>query len=472
MTTKDRLASLIAQSRRATRPASDVLATAAIAIERRKQAWTTQGRDGLSQSGEWLDRTGGTLAKRARSLRIDGEVAARYGDGMAHKALGGLKLGLGAIGEWLGNGSRMTGKGIQRAADPVARGVTHALAGGVSLVSEAVDAVSISGDDLALYRGMLEGQAAAQRARFDGLTQDLEAAAHTRRRDDLLDQLVVGGVVLSTVIRNGAAIPPDVEAAYLAAYPSLAQVPLAETIDRLPTESLPGLAAAIKGKLFELRFVEHLNDGQLPDGHRAELALSATQPGWDLRILDPSGNVSEVLSAKATESAGYVADALTRYPGIDVVTTSEVYAQLVAQGFADQVRDAGISNAALEATVDQAIAGTADGFGWTDLLPSTLGMAVIGLSVFMDRSLTHERAIEVFGDRTGRAGVSATAGKALLAVSQLWWLALIGGVGVHWLSVRGRGRRQQYEALREVVVQLYMLDQRHGRDPWAAFLLK
>ncbi len=47
--------------------------------------------------------------------------------------------------------------------------------------------------------------------------------------------------------------------------------------------------------------MEHLNSGDLPYGFNAELAISATQPGWDIRVLDENGQVSELLQAKATE---------------------------------------------------------------------------------------------------------------------------------------------------------------------------
>ena len=48
---------------------------------------------------------------------------------------------------------------------------------------------------------------------------------------------------------------------------------------------LVGFVSGVKGKLFELQYVDYLNDGHLPDGFRAELAGNPTNPGWDIAII-------------------------------------------------------------------------------------------------------------------------------------------------------------------------------------------
>jgi hypothetical protein len=465
VTSADRLRHLLTQSRLATRPAADVLAAARAAVDRYQPTMLETGRTGMSSIGRGLEKAGESLQAGSQSLERKGEVSGLPATSWTDKAVSGTLRALGFTGRMLGGVSRLAGRVLQDSADPVARAGSRMLTGGMGLLSNAADAVSIPASELKTYRTVLVWLANEQKARFEALEQRLATAKRHRRRQDMLDQLVVGGVVLSSLATGGGTIPPEIEAAYLAAYPGLAaKASLSETLQQMSASELPGFAAGLKGKLFELQFVEHLNAGQLPDGYTAELAVSATQPGWDLRIVGVDGSVAEVLSAKATESAGYVREALERYPGIDVVTTSEVYAQLVAQGLADQVRDGGMENAALEASIDQALGAGADGLSLADFAPSGLGLAVIALSVFMDSSLSREAAAEAFGDRTGRAGVSAAAGQAVLVVSQLWWLALIGGVGVHWLSTQGRGRREQHHALVEVVGNLAMINHRAGRD--------
>jgi hypothetical protein len=196
--------------------------------------------------------------------------------------------------------------------------------------------------------------------------------------------------------------------------------------------------------------VDHLNNGGLPDGFHAAMAESATQPGWDIQISDANGHVSDLLQAKATESASYVQDALERYPSIDVTTTSEVHGQLVAMGLAQDVHNSGISEAVLQAKVEAATHGGA-AFDASNLVPSSIGLAVIALSVFMNKDGTLREKGAAFGTRSAKAGVSSAAGKLVMVATQTWWLGLIAGVGSSWLASRGHGKREQYEALRGVL---------------------
>ncbi len=154
-----------------------------------------------------------------------------------------------------------------------------------------------------------------------------------------------------------------------------------------------------------------------------------------------------MLQSKATESASYVKEALERYPNIDVTTTTEVHAQLVAMGLAEQVRDSGISESALQAKVDAAThAGSA--FDAGDLVPSSIGLAVIAMSIFMNKDMTLREKGAAFGTRSAKAGVSSAVGNVAMVATQMWWVGLIAGVGSSWLAGRGHGKREQYQTLR------------------------
>src|SRR5690606_5512903 len=271
-----------------------------------------------------------------------------------------------------------------------------------------------------------------------------------RRRGELLDLLIVGGVSLAYVLEHPDEVPEEVLRAFELAYPNVAATEtFADVVERLPTESLPGFVSGVKGKLFELELVEHFNSGGLPDGLHADLAGSATQSGWDIRILDENGQVVDVLQAKATESVQYIQQALERYPGIDVVTTSEVHAQLLALGMAEGVSNSGISEAALETVVTQAASGAQIGFSASDLVPSVLGMAVISLSLLLDKNMSGAERASEFGSRSARVGAAGAAAKVAMVATQTWWIGLVAGVGSHWLAGKGRARREQYQALRE-----------------------
>ena len=84
----------------------------------------------------------------------------------------------------------------------------------------------------------------------------------------------------------------------------------------------------MKGKLFEINYVDYLNHGHLPDGLTAELAHNATNPAWDIVIHDQHGHVAELVQLKATASLSYVHEAIAAHPNIDVVVPHDMYEQM------------------------------------------------------------------------------------------------------------------------------------------------
>lgn len=73
-------------------------------------------------------------------------------------------------------------------------------------------------------------------------------------------------------------------------------------------------------------------------------------------------------------------------------------------------------------------------FDASDLMPSSIGLAVIALSVFMKKDASLREKGAQFGQRSAQAGVSAGMGKVTMVVTQTWWIELIGGVATSWLA--------------------------------------
>lgn len=194
--------------------------------------------------------------------------------------------------------------------------------------------------------------------------------------------------------------------------------------------------------------------------------LQRISRGYDIIVRDAHGHVVDLLSAKATESVSYVQDAIARYPDIHVVTTSEVHAHLVAIGASQGVSDSGISDAVLQGKIEAA-AGTGH-LDLGDITPSSVALAVIALSSFMDRSLTLQQRGEEFGLRAAKTTVSTAAGKAVMLATGMWWMGLIAGVGGGWLAKSGSAKRQQYEALKAALQSLESRQARLERSGTAA----
>ncbi len=150
--------------------------------------------------------------------------------------------------------------------------------------------------------------------------------------EDFVDAAVIGGVGVADILAGKIAewqIPSDVLAAFHAQYPQHGSS-FVDAVKHLSghRDELAGLISGIKGKLFEIDYVDWLNHGHLPDGWTAEMAHAANNPGWDIAIHDGQGHVADVLQLKATESLAYVREAIAAHPDIDVVVPHDLYERL------------------------------------------------------------------------------------------------------------------------------------------------
>ena len=189
------------------------------------------------------------------------------------------------------------------------------------------------------------------------------------------------------------------------------------------SDELAGFVNGWKGKLFEVDVRDRLNAGEwvgdlhLEPGQTAELAASATQPGWDLAIHDANGAVLDQLQLKATDSLEYVKHALEQYPGIHVLTTAEM-----AQGMGDHLHGmasaTAISNDHLTATIADPLSDHL-GHSILDTLLPGLPLALIGLTegygVLIGKR-TRERAIERAASRAGKGLFAGLIGWGLSAL--------------------------------------------------------
>jgi hypothetical protein len=167
---------------------------------------------------------------------------------------------------------------------------------------------------------------------------------------DFTDVAVLGGYSVADILAgqvHEADIDPDVIRAFHLQYPNAREFTDFVRSHAGDDEALAGIISGVKGKLFEIEYVEWLNHGHLPAGVVAELASSSTQEGWDVVIKDSGGHVLEHLQLKATESLAYIKEALAAHPEIDVVATHEIFDHLDGSGIADHVTAAEFSNGPL-----------------------------------------------------------------------------------------------------------------------------
>ena len=264
------------------------------------------------------------------------------------------------------------------------------------------------------------------------------------KKDMLLDSLGISASVIHGYYHIDY-IPEEVEEAYKAAYPVKSQTEnLRDIIEDADDAEVAGLISGIKGKLFEMRYVDFLNDGHLPDGYEAVLAESATNPGWDIAILDNNGITVNELQMKATDSVDYIKTALERYPDIDIVTTEEVYNSVVMREFADQVINSGISNEELTSVVTETLESDSVDMDWG--LP-VIPMLLIGYSVYKKEGLSSFEKGTEFGDRYIQSYISYIAGGAVAVITNTWWLGLIASMGTKVFCKYGRVKFNKAKSL-------------------------
>ena len=266
------------------------------------------------------------------------------------------------------------------------------------------------------------------------------------------DAAILGGELVGSYLLSDAPVPEDVLRAYSMAFPEAARhYSFAEALESFKApDQLQGFVSAVKGKLFELQYVDHLNSGALPDGFTAHLAESSVTPGWDIKILDPDGHVASLLQAKATESASYVKEALLRYPEVDVVTTSEVHAQLVMQGAGARVSDSGF----LEHHLDAAVLDAASHPGWEmDWTPPLLTLCCIAFTSFRGTNQDIYQQAASFGSRAGKVYVARLIAMGGLALSQSWIVGVAAGVGSRYLMERGARKNEALASFEDIILQ-------------------
>ena len=123
----------------------------------------------------------------------------------------------------------------------------------------------------------------------------------------------------------------------------------------LSAEQVNGYVSNIKGKYFEVLTVDRLNRGEtvgelkLLPGQEAILAPQQNTPGWDFKIVNQDGEVSEYIQSKATKNMGYIKKALEEYPDFRVAVPEDI------DGIADEIIRTDISHEALEAPTERAV---------------------------------------------------------------------------------------------------------------------
>lgn len=253
----------------------------------------------------------------------------------------------------------------------------------------------------------------------------------TRKSNTIVDALssAVGiSAIVNTSNIDFEAITPQMEEAFQLSFPNKSL----ESLTDLTPESLQGVISNWKGKLFEVKVRDQLNNGdlvgniQLGEGQYAAIAEKVNQPGWDLQIFNADGTVNDFFQLKATESMSYINDALEKYPDIDILSTSEV------AGLSQNLLDSKISNEALTAPLTDIFDANENVIDF--LLPSLPFLIIVaseGRKVFVKKS-DWDTAVNNIGSRAIKTGLAMGVGWLAFDFTGIGWVGLGASALFRW----------------------------------------
>lgn len=260
-----------------------------------------------------------------------------------------------------------------------------------------------------------------------------------------MDSAIIAGLTLPEMLKNG--VSEEVQLAYQLSFPDKAtNISFTDAWDNFDTpEERIGFVNAIKGKLFEIKYVDHLN-ATLEPGYSAAIAAKANQPGWDIEIKGPDQEVINQIQLKASSSVEYVKSHFDKYPDIDVITLEDLKGQI---GLSEKVSFAAISNEELQAEI---IAATPANY---EFLPGVLALGYVVFSSYTKDELSwYEKNVEL-----GRKGTGVAIDFTIL--SSLGFVGIIPVLIKKSVLNSGNQKRKYIEILKNQLVS-----QRKSIDIW------
>ncbi len=153
-------------------------------------------------------------------------------------------------------------------------------------------------------------------------------------------------------------------------------------IGTLSPEQLRGVVSNVKGIFHEMLVARSENsDG---DAVKARIFEATNRPGADLEFLMDGGVVREV-QLKAVQSPAAIVEHFSKYPDIEVMATSEVFASLDG-AFPGQVADSKFSNADLTDTTQTTFADL-QGEEWAEVVQDEVVTSTLVAGALQARAL-------------------------------------------------------------------------------------
>lgn len=141
-----------------------------------------------------------------------------------------------------GKAAAATGRVTERSAPALGGALGGVVRGAAEVTSNALDAAALPASSIEAMRAELRTLGQAEMEKSERLMGKIESAQKRRRKDELLDLMVVGGVTLSQALSDPGGVPAELEHAFDLAYPGLTQTEsFSDAVSRMPAVDWRGL---------------------------------------------------------------------------------------------------------------------------------------------------------------------------------------------------------------------------------------
>lgn len=161
--------------------------------------------------------------------------------------------------------------------------------------------------------------------------KSLMARMKSLKADDLAIAIGISTEIVLLYAFDKLNVDDSIYEGFIAQYPILASdKSLYEALlDKggadISSESLRGFVSAIKGKVYEIQLVEHLNSSPDFEGYEFSLSPSATQPIWDIQGVNADGEQILIQAKMGAEGyANEVYGKMMENPDVLFATSQEV----------------------------------------------------------------------------------------------------------------------------------------------------
>ena len=118
---------------------------------------------------------------------------------------------------------------------------------------------------------------------------------------------------------------PDIENAHKIAFPKH-NISFADHVNSFDTiEQQMGVISGVKGKLFEIKVKDHLDNEFASEGLKVELAENVNQKGWDLVVKDQNNEPLNYFQVKCSDNIDYITSSTDKYPEFVHIVPEDVY---------------------------------------------------------------------------------------------------------------------------------------------------